>query len=479
MVRAVSIVAVAIVFGGIGEAAPAAAQESPAAELLLVGGVRVDGTGGPAVQGGWIHVAGGRIAGVGGGAPPRVRGAQVIDLTGRTIMPGLSDMHAHLGSLPRARWMLKLFLAHGVTTVQDLANGLGNLSAIRGWAADQTAVPHLYVSGYILQGSYSEQRFLQPGDETERMVDDELAFGVDFIKTYNWTSTAALRQIVELASRRGVRVTGHTPLSATSVATIDAGVAILQHLRLRPYEVVDDLEVVARYPVDGPLMRRTGFWTHLDPNGRNLRQTLDAWEARKERFFVTPTLVVQEAVAHNYDYPDHDLMTDPAVALISAGLRKEWEEGSPPTYWGDLTPDEVAEAKASLEGMGAFVGLAHRRGVRILSGTDTAIPWLVPGASLHRELRHFVELAGLTPVEAIHTSTGAPARALAVEDRGTIAPGNVADLVIVRGDASQEIRAVSRVERVILGGRLFDRDALLEEAARLAREDRPNEEPSR
>jgi hypothetical protein len=76
------------------------------------------------------------------------------------------------------------------------------------------------------------------------------------------------------------------------------GIQCLEHLRLRPYEV-DDLEIVAEYPVDGSLMKRTGFWAHVKPDGRTITQTLDGWEKRKDRFYVTPTLVVHEAVVGN------------------------------------------------------------------------------------------------------------------------------------------------------------------------------------
>jgi Amidohydrolase family len=445
---------------------------SPA--TLFVHATLVDGTGAPAVANAWVRIEDDRITGVGSGEIS-ADGARVIDLSGRSVLPGLADMHVHLGSLPRAKWMLDLFLAEGVTTLKDNGNSLGNLAAIRRWLDSEKTAPHLYVSGFILQGDYEEQRFLKPGREAKEKLEDELAFGIDFVKTYNWTSSGALKQIVGIARDHGVKVTGHTPLSWSSIGSIDAGMYILEHLRLRPYEVLDDFELIAKYPVDEALMRRTGFWAHVKEDSAAVGKTLDAWEKRRDRFYVTPTLVVQEASAESYDYPDprFTVAGDPALARVSPAMIEEWQKSSPPTFWGDLTPPEIAEAKASFDGMALFVKLAHLRGIQILAGTDSPEPWLVPGASLHRELRHFVERCGMSPVEAIHTATGRAAAALGVADRGTIRAGNVADLLIVRGDVGRDIGALDGVETVVLSGAIHERGELLERAAERARLDVP------
>ena len=396
-----------------------------------------------------------------------------MNLAGKTVVPGLADLHAHVGGLSNARWSLKLLLAHGITTVFDPSSSLGHIAAVKRWVATEEAVPHFYAANTALQGSYTEQQFLQPGNEVATKVEDFASFGVDFIKVYNFLSSAALVQVGELSRKYGIPVTGHTPLSWTSVGSIDAGIKILQHIRVRPYEVIDDLEIVARYPVDGALMKRTAFWAHARPDARTLNQTLDLWAKRKEKFFVTPTLVVQEAIAESYDYPDARFEKTPGLTLISPALLARFKKGSPPVHWGKLSPAEIAEAKKSTDGMAMFVRLAHQRGIRILAGTDMPVPWLVPGISLHRELQHFVEKVAMTPVEAIRSATGRVSEALEVPDRGTIKPGQIADLVIVGGPVANDITALSNVEVVILGGRSYTRAQLLEEAARLAAQDTP------
>jgi len=477
--------AVTAILGGplFGAAAPTAsgapgpgsvAAQEP--ERLLVGATVIDGTGAEPVRDGWVHLRGDRIVAVGGGEPPAVAGAETLDLTGKSVIPGLADMHAHLRELPNARWVLKLLLAHGVTRVRDTGNSLGHIAAIRRWVASEEDVPRYYAANSPLQGSSEELRFLRSGEEISEVMDEYAAFPVDFVKVYNFLSTGGMAQVGEIARERGLSVIGHTPLSGTSVAAIDAGLLTMEHLRLRPWEVIDDLALVARYPIDVPLMERTAFWAHLDPDARSLGQTLDLWEERRERFFVTPTLVTQEAVARSYDYPEpRSAFEDrPGMDLVSPRALEEWKQSSPPSdRWGELTPEQLDEARRSVDGMTRFVGLAHERGVRFLSGTDIGVFWLVPGRSLHRELRRFVEGAGMTPVEALQTSTGHAALVFSTPDRGTLEAGHVADLVVVDGDVSTDIGALERIEAVFLEGRRLSPDRLLEEARRWAARDTP------
>jgi predicted amidohydrolase YtcJ len=193
----------------LGFASPAFPTEPPGTSppVLFLHATLVDGTGAPPAENAWVRVEAGRITGVGTG-DVAAAGARVVDLTGKSILPGLADMHVHLGSLPRAKWMLDLFLAEGVTTIKDNGNSLGNLAAIRRWVDSEKTAPHLYVSGFILQGDYEEQRFLKPGREAKEKLEDELAFGIDFVKTYNWTSSGALKQIAGIAAEHGVRSRG-------------------------------------------------------------------------------------------------------------------------------------------------------------------------------------------------------------------------------------------------------------------------------
>ena len=161
----------------------------------------------------------------------------------------------------------------------------------------------MHVSGVTLNGSFPDRRFLQAGRQTRALLDDNLRFGVEFLKIHNWISSAAFKQIAETAREHDLFLTGHVPLSMTSVGAIDGGMTILEHVRLHAYEVMDDTQEIARTPVDLNMMDRTLFWAHVDVKSRPAALTLDAWQARRERFYVTPTLVMQESTARAYQEP--------------------------------------------------------------------------------------------------------------------------------------------------------------------------------
>ncbi len=294
--------------------------------LILAGAWLIDGTGAPVRENGWIRIESGRIVAVGQGMPPSVSSARVIDLKGKTVFPGLSDMHAHLGTVDRARWILKLLLAYGITTVRDTGNELGNLAAILREMKDREVMPQLYFSGPRMNGSFGERRFLRGGKELQMQLDELTAFGVNFLKHGHWVTTAVVRQIARHAKEHGLYVVGHIPMSMTSVAAVDNGTRVLEHVRMLPNEVLDDPEVIARHPIDAPRGRRKAYWAHFDPKGRAVRRTLDAWEKRKDKFFFDYTLAHEEITANRYD---STIPEDPDWRLVSPGTLQRWKNTSP------------------------------------------------------------------------------------------------------------------------------------------------------
>ena len=449
--------------------------QAPARDgVVFAGGTIVDGTGAPALDNAWVHVRDDRVVAMGQGDPPTGGSATRVDARGRTILPGLSDMHVHVahGSLAQSKWVLKLLLAHGVTAAKDAGGPMGRLAAVRRWLTENPVNPRLRISGVTLNGNEPELRFLREGKETQALLDNNLAFGVDFLKIHNWISSAALRQIAAFARRHDLYLTGHVPLSMTSVAAIEQGMTILEHVRLHPAEVHDDPALVARFPMDLRVMLRTAHWAHFDPRSKAIARTLDAWEAHRDRIFLDPTIVVQDAVAFvglptRADGPRMDHLAAPLRTRILAARTG---------YIDELPPDQLAEVRGSVAGMTAFAGLAFKRGIRLLTGSDVVGPFGAPGASLIRELEFLVE-AGLTPVQAIHASTGQAGLAFRSADHGVLKPGALADLVIVTGDASRDIRALRDIEQVMLNGRLHRRADLLADAAVLAEADEPADRP--
>jgi predicted amidohydrolase len=453
---------------GVGAAAQVAAPPKSASAILFTNAWLIDGTGAPAVDHAWVRIDGDRITSTGRSAPPPAGAAQVVDLNGRTIIPGLNDMHAHLGSATEARYMLKMMLAHGITRMKDTGNSLGNLAAIRRWLATDPVTPHVYMSGFIMQGDLENMRFLKAGREAQAMLEDNASFGPQFLKVYNWTSSQALKQMGDFARAHNLILTGHVPLGVTSVEGIDLGMQVLEHVRLKPAEALDDPDIIARYPIDLSVTRREGFWAYFDPKGSAIGRTLDAWARRKDTFFVDPTIVAQWGISHA-DGTAEQMLGPDVIKLVSQSLLQRWKatgSGRRGETDNPLTKAEFDEGKRATEGWVAFVGLAHTRRIRILTGTDSPVNWVVPGHSLHQELEFFVQ-AGMKPEEAIFCSTGRAAEAYRTPDRGTIAAGNAADLAIVQGNVADDIRNVERVEKIVLNGSLLDSATLKEQAIHL------------
>lgn len=443
--------------------------------IVLRNAVVVDGTGAPAVPRGWITIEKGRIVATGRGAPPIVRGARVLDLKGRSVYPGLSEMHAHPGRPAQAQWMFKLFLANGITNVKvpgnwsDAETGVHHDTAIRKYLETEPVAPHIYMSGTTIAGKsrYAppdfKAEYLSAGPELQKLLELNLALNPDFLKTYDSIKPSALRQAAAFAKQHDLYLSGHIPDEMTSVEAIDAGLTIIEHLIIRAEEVNPKAAGDQSYD---------NFWADVDMASPTVKATLDAWAARRETFFIDPTLTVffYGGVRKGlYDAPP-PTPTDKVISPAMLMQRAAGQDPAAPTPKTPATPEQRETAQRSMHQRAVFVAEAYHRGVRILTGTDMPLQRMPTGESLLQELQ-LLTSGGLTPVEVIHASTGIAADAFRRKDRGIIAPGQAADLVIARGDVSKDIRVTRNVEHVLLGGRILDPADLLQQARDLAAAD--------
>jgi imidazolonepropionase-like amidohydrolase len=173
-----------------------------------------------------------------------------------------------------------------------------------------------------------------------------------------------------------------------------------------------------------------------------------------------------------FDSYRYEATDNPYYADVSEGLLAQWQtKADPRTAFGPLTPEQIQEGQRVKDGEATFVRLAYRRGIKLLSGTDTTMPGIAPGVSLHRELVHLVEDIGMTPVEAIQISTQNAAAALKLPYDGTIKQGAPANIAVFSGDVSTNIGALSSISKVIVNGHIYDAKVLQGEAEELAKLD--------
>jgi imidazolonepropionase-like amidohydrolase len=353
--------------------------------------------------------------------------ATIVDGTGQTLLPGLIDAHTHVMS-PAA---LRQALIFGVTTELDmftdwrLARQLKALqtqeagSELADLRSAGTAVTA--PGGHGTQFAPSIPTISGP-DEAQAFVDARLAEGSDYIKimyedgkatghALDTISPATLAAVVAAAHRRGKLVLVHISTFQSARVAIAAGADGLAHL------------------------------FQDEPPDPDFGRFVAAHHA-----FVVPTLTVLKSASGTPD--GATLLADPWLAPY-------------------LSPEDAHQLQVSLQSGGphaaadyavAEAALRQLRaaGVPILAGTDAFMPGTAHGASLHRELELLVQ-AGLTPLEALAAATSAPARAFGLDDRGRIASGLRADLLLVQGDPTQNILATRDIRGVWKRGRPIER----------------------
>jgi imidazolonepropionase-like amidohydrolase len=399
---------------GMAAMADTAASESPAAShvLAITGGAILDMTGKKPIAHGNVVVVNGRIAAVGPSnrvaVPPE---ATVVSAAGKTVMPGLWDMHAHF---EQVEWG-PIYLAAGVTTARDVGNEFEFVAAVRdAVAAGKGLGPRMLLAG-VIDGAGRQglgvARATTP-DEGRRWVDRYHDAGFDQIKIYSSVSLEVLRAITSEAHSFGMTVTGHVPEGMNAFAAMDAGLDQINH--------VEYLVAV----------------TDSDP------QAVVA-ALKRHKTVVDPTLALYELLARPFTQ---------SIDTFEPGIRKVAPELETPLNSFGSAPAAASRRRARLDEGLALVNRLHRAGLPIVAGTDQA----VPGHSLHREIELYVK-AGFSPFDALAAATIVPARVMKKEsDSGTIERGKRGDLIVLDGSPLDDIRNARRIYRVVTNGRVFD-----------------------
>ncbi len=441
---------VAVVVAAAMAASMAARNESMPAPTpdLLIRNVRVVHGDGRITRRANLAVAGGLIAWVDsldGVAPPipsRPRAAREIDAAGRTIMPGLIDAHVHIEP-----WTLPIFLEYGVTTVRDLHNDPDYVMPLT--REDSPSRPRVIAAGALIDGPGSFWRNaiqVATVGEARAEVRRNIESGARVIKVYTRIEPALLSVIVAEAQARAIPVAAHLGMT-TALQAADQGVTSIEHLSGVPESVSDNAERLLAAHRDF-LAGWTAFeleWLRLPPS----RLDALARQLAARKVVLVPTLALHEAFAR---LADPDLMDDPSLASVPRTVLKgAWDPADIMTraHW---TKPVLAKFKQVLPILQRFVGTFAREGGKIAAGTDTPQQFVVPGASLHRELELLVA-SGLAPSDAIRAATSGAAALLGIQDRvGTIDGGKAADLVLVDGDPLVDIHSTRQIWMVVKDG---------------------------
>jgi imidazolonepropionase-like amidohydrolase len=443
------------------------AQANPSPGTLAITHVTViNATGAPAQPDQTVLIKDGRIVALGKSAEvPTPSGAQTVDGTGKFLIPGLWDMHAHIAAAPRDN--MALYLANGVTGVRDMhAYSMEVIFNLRKDIEGGTRTgPRIVACGSMIDGPNptAGATALVAADAAQgraavRFLQQR---GADFIKVHSKLPREAYFAIVDQAKKQGLPVAGHVPESVSALEASDAGQKSIEHLT-GLWVSCSTHEAALRKETTDAL--RVGRPDDLVLLFRLLAKPVDSFSEPKARALYehyaknhtwqTPTLVMIRAAC---SLDDPRFLADPRVKYVSGFVRRFWDVKGP----------LVSALAQSMAGRKQFyrraleeVGKMHRAGVEILAGVDYPFPFCFPGFSVHDELALLVE-AGLTPMEALQSATRNPARYLdRLNDLGTVERGKFADLVLLDRNPLDDIRNTQQIAAVVTRGKLLDRAAL-------------------
>ncbi|WP_235525129.1 MULTISPECIES: amidohydrolase family protein [unclassified Sphingomonas] len=396
----------------------------------------VSATLGPPVS---VVFADGRITGIQPLDVPASPGEAMIDGAGGTLLPGLHDMHAHVG-LDSAL----LYLAAGVTSVRDMGNDNGFLpDLIRRIGAGEVAGPRITANGFLEGRSPYSARLGIVADSAAGATDAVrwyAARGYWQIKIYNSMNPAWVPAIAREAHRLGMRVTGHVPAFTDADAMIDAGYDEVTHINQLMLGWVLAPGEDTRTPLRLTAMRRTAT---LDLASPRVRRTIDRMVAGNIAH--DPTAVTLELLMGG-----RDGIANPSVAgyidHLPIGLQRRRRQAIAPI----AGPADAAAYDGAMAKVRQTLKLLHDRGIRLLPGTDDQT-----GLSLHRELQIYAE-AGIPIPEVLRLATLGPERYLGRDQQlGSIARGKLADFLLLPGDPTRDLGELHRIAMVVKDGTLY------------------------
>lgn len=405
------------------ELARSLAGEAPAA-IAIVNGDVFDSEAGVVRPNTSVIVRGDRIVAVGPAAEtPVPANARIIDATGKTVIPGMWDMHTHLQLASQSSGALSQ-LANGITTIRDLAADIDVAVSHRDRAERGLLVSPRVILGGFIEGpgrwAGPTEVIVHTEDEARRWVARYDSLGYRQIKLYNLVQQDLVPAIADEAQRRGMRLSGHVPRGLSTLAAVRLGFDEINHAAFLFSTFYQDslyTPVMRAYSAVSQIVA-----PHVDVDGPDVTAMLDLFRERGTAIDGT-----------------WNLWLSSRGAAASANL------GIPDAGTEDL-------ARRSDANYARMLKRVFDAGIPILPGTD--------GSSYNVELELY-ERAGIPAMQVLQIATIVPARVMREDaDHGSITPGKIADLAIVAGRPAQQIADLRKVETVMRAGRVYESQAL-------------------
>ncbi len=397
-----------------------------------------------------VVISGSRIDSVGPDGSVKIpAGAQVIDAKGKALLPGLWDMHVHLSSNDGV-----LHMAAGVTSVRDLANDIDQVGDLKRKYDTGTLVGPRVINAGFLDGRGPYQGptkvFADTPEEARTNIEKYKSLGYEQIKVYSSLKPELVPGIAEEAHKRGMRLSGHVPAFMTAEQFVRAGADEIQHINFIflnfLFDQVQDTRTQARF---------TAVAQHaaeLDLASERVKNFIGL--LKEHHTVVDPTVAIFEG-----QFLVRDGVINPVYAPIAgripAQIRRGFLGGGLPAPEGPAGKETDQRYKESAAALLRMVKLLYDSGVTIVAGTDD-----LAGFTLHRELEYYVE-ASIPAPKVLQIATIGGARVMKHDgERGSIASGKLADLILVEGNPAARISDIRRVVTVVKDGVIYDSAAL-------------------
>jgi len=378
-----------------------------------------------------------------------------VDAHGSFLIPGLWDMHVHV----HETYELSLYVANGVTGVR-IMSGDRDTAAYRSELARQTPSPEIYLASAVVDGSppvWPGSIVVKKPDDARRAVHEIKAGRADFIKVCSRIPREAYFALADEAKKQHIDFEGHVPDAITAQEASAAGQRTMEHLLGIAVACSNQQERLKN------AINRAEFFRDRMAVEAEAYRSLDQAKCqalfadfRRNDTWQVPTLSVLRLWGR---LDDSKFTSDPRLAYVGKTSRERWEERIQPQQrrWG-LGEHQMARSIFAMDER--VVGAMFRAKVPMMAGTDAMNPYCFPGFGLHDELALLVG-SGLTPLAALQLATINPARFLGRSaELGTIEPGKIADLVLLRADPLADIHNTTQIEGVWLRGKYFDEAGL-------------------
>jgi len=426
-----------------------------------------------------VVITGGRITDIKKSGESRSpKGAQVIDATGKFLIPGLWDMHAHWWDAD----YLPIFIANGVTGLRIMWGSPMHFKWREEIFNGTRLGPRLFIGSPIIDGPHP----LWPGtisvsneNDAREVVRKFKTMGYDFIKTYDLLPRDVYFAIADESKKLDITFAGHIPSSVSATEASEAGQISFEHLASGSLGILlgctgkeADLLKEREEAFKG-VYNQSQTHSQLGAYRNYANKVLETYNDEKASSLFTlfarnntwqcPTLTC----LRSYRYlNDTDFTNDVRLKYMPRAEKESWELKNNPREASYSLEDWVVERKVYNQEL-ELVGAMEKVGVKFIAGTDVASPFCFPGFSLHDELSLFVQ-AGLTPMEALQTATYNAAEFMGhLDSLGTVEVGKIADLVLLDANPLEDINNTRKISAVVVGGKYYPGTSLDEMLKRI------------